>query len=50
MSRTYTFGREGTHVGKFYEKHLAKMQLNDQPVDWASQDLGYLLQEAYNSR
>jgi hypothetical protein len=47
VSRTYTFGRNGTHAGEGFDDHLGVMQLNTEPVDWKSMDLDYLLQDGY---
>jgi alpha-1,3-mannosyl-glycoprotein beta-1,2-N-acetylglucosaminyltransferase len=50
VSRTYTFGRKGTHMGEGFDRHLGVMQLNTQPVDWKAMDLSYLLQDNYTAR
>lgn len=42
VSRSYTFGSEGTSSGQFFKKHLSKIKLNDVVVDWQGLDLGYL--------
>merc|ERR1719506_2758986 len=39
ISRSYTFGEEGVSAGQFYKSHLSKIKLNDQPIDWATEDL-----------
>lgn len=44
VSRTFTFGESGgASSGQFYSQHLAKIKLNDQPVDWMSEDLSALI-------
>lgn len=47
VSRTYTFGRVGTHMGEGFDHHLGVMKLNDDPVDWKAMDLDFLLQSNY---
>lgn len=42
VSRTFTFGEEGTSVGEFFEQHLSKIKLNDVAVDWQSIDLSHI--------
>merc|ERR1711920_1001939 len=42
ISRSYTFGSEGTSGGQFFQSHLSKIKLNDVPVDWAAEDLRFL--------
>jgi len=42
VSRTMTFGEEGTSAGQFFKEHLSLIKLNDQPVDWANEDLSAL--------
>lgn len=39
VSRTHTFGEVGVSQGQFYQTHLAKMALNAEDIDWASEDL-----------
>lgn len=43
VSRTRTFGEHGVSQSQFYSSYLANIKLNDVPVDWAAQDLRYLL-------
>jgi len=42
ISRSFTFGEEGTSGGQFFKQHLSKIKLNRDPIDWASEDLNYL--------
>jgi len=42
ISRTFTFGQEGTSQGQFFGSHLARIKMNDVPVDWSRTDLSYL--------
>merc|ERR1712187_302100 len=42
VSRSYTFGEEGTSAGQFFKQHLSRIKLNGEFVDWAKQDLRYL--------
>jgi alpha-1,3-mannosyl-glycoprotein beta-1,2-N-acetylglucosaminyltransferase len=42
VSRSFTFGSQGTSSGMFYGQHLSKILLNKDVVDWASEDLAYL--------
>merc|ERR1711920_1011067 len=42
VSRSYTFGEEGTSGGQFFKKHLSKIKLNSVDVDWESEDLSFL--------
>ncbi len=37
VPRTITFGENGTSKGQFYDKHLSKMVLNSEEVDWGAQ-------------
>eukprot|EP00401_Gymnodinium_catenatum_P015039 CAMPEP_0117551844 /NCGR_PEP_ID=MMETSP0784-20121206/49398_1 /TAXON_ID=39447 /ORGANISM="" /LENGTH=491 /DNA_ID=CAMNT_0005348891 /DNA_START=139 /DNA_END=1614 /DNA_ORIENTATION=- len=46
VSRSYTFGEEGTSAGQFYREHLSRIKLNDVAVDWSSMDLGFLASKA----
>ena len=50
VSRTYTFGMQGTSVGLFYRKYLANIELNRKPVDFGQVDLRYLLKSEYDPR
>lgn len=49
ISRTYTFGESGVSQAQFYAEYLGNIKLNDVPVDWAGQDLGYLEKGAYDA-
>jgi alpha-1,3-mannosyl-glycoprotein beta-1,2-N-acetylglucosaminyltransferase len=48
ISRTFTFGKEGSSMGQFYEKHLANIKLNSVVVDWRSKDFSYLAKVSIN--
>eukprot|EP00931_Biecheleriopsis_adriatica_P088486 TRINITY_DN62798_c0_g1_i1.p1 TRINITY_DN62798_c0_g1~~TRINITY_DN62798_c0_g1_i1.p1 ORF type:complete len:522 (-),score=106.78 TRINITY_DN62798_c0_g1_i1:75-1640(-) len=39
ISRSYTFGEEGTSAGQFFKGHLARIKLNDVMVDWSTLDI-----------
>lgn len=47
VARTHTFGAKGASGGIGFKEHLEMMVLNQQPVDWAQQDLSYLLRDNY---
>lgn len=49
VSRTKTFGAEGTSVGQFYEEHLRHILLNDKPVDFSALDLSFLVKDGYDA-
>eukprot|EP00427_Karlodinium_veneficum_P067757 CAMPEP_0169321694 /NCGR_PEP_ID=MMETSP1017-20121227/9031_1 /TAXON_ID=342587 /ORGANISM="Karlodinium micrum, Strain CCMP2283" /LENGTH=148 /DNA_ID=CAMNT_0009416203 /DNA_START=123 /DNA_END=567 /DNA_ORIENTATION=+ len=34
ISRSFTFGEEGTSSGQFFKSHLSKIKLNDELVEW----------------
>jgi len=42
ISRSYTFGSDGTSKGQFFKSHLSRIKLNDVMVDWTQQDLSRL--------
>jgi len=42
VGRTRTFGEIGASKGQFFSTHLAKIVLNTEHVDWASEDLSYV--------
>jgi len=42
VSRSYTFGEEGTSSGQFFSQHLSRIKLNDVKVDWSQVDLSHL--------
>ncbi|PRP75643.1 alpha-1,3-mannosyl-glycoprotein 2-beta-N-acetylglucosaminyltransferase-like isoform 1 [Planoprotostelium fungivorum] len=50
ISRTFTFGSEGTSLGQFYNQYLRYIVLNDQPIDWSTKDVSYLKKEEYDRR
>lgn len=45
VSRSYTFGEEGTSAGQFYKSHLSRIRLNTELVDWSALDLSSLASE-----
>jgi len=49
ISRTFTFGAQGASQGQFYQLHLAKIRLNDQPIDWQLMDLSFLMRPAWDA-
>jgi alpha-1,3-mannosyl-glycoprotein beta-1,2-N-acetylglucosaminyltransferase len=42
ISRSFTFGSEGTSQGQFFKDHLSHIRLNDVAVDWGLEDLHFL--------
>merc|ERR1719433_1731771 len=46
VSRSATFGEQGTSAGQFFKKHLSRIKLNAAPVDWKALDLGHLASAA----
>merc|ERR1719387_559820 len=42
ISRSFTFGSEGTSQGQFFKDHLSHIRLNDVAVDWSQEDLHFL--------
>eukprot|EP00762_Andalucia_godoyi_P000912 ANDGO_03779.mRNA.1 hypothetical protein len=50
ISRTKTFGKEGTSAGQFFDTHLDKIVLNEVPILWKAVDLAYLEKDRYDSR
>jgi len=48
VNRVYTFGREGSSGGQFFEEFLAKIKLNDIPIDFSKLDLSYLPETRYD--
>eukprot|EP01116_Phalansterium_solitarium_P021815 TRINITY_DN6950_c0_g1_i1.p1 TRINITY_DN6950_c0_g1~~TRINITY_DN6950_c0_g1_i1.p1 ORF type:complete len:436 (+),score=145.37 TRINITY_DN6950_c0_g1_i1:1427-2734(+) len=49
VSRTITFGREGSSAGQYFDQYLAPMRLNDQPIRWTRRDLSYLRKPEYDA-
>eukprot|EP00745_Piridium_sociabile_P039100 TRINITY_DN72485_c0_g1_i1.p1 TRINITY_DN72485_c0_g1~~TRINITY_DN72485_c0_g1_i1.p1 ORF type:complete len:468 (-),score=23.31 TRINITY_DN72485_c0_g1_i1:376-1779(-) len=49
ISRSKTFGAEGTSEGQFYNSYLSRMKLQERVVDWSSHDLSYLESSAFYS-
>lgn len=49
ISRTKTFGKIGVSNGLFFDKHLKYIKLNENPVDFSSRNLTYLLQVPYDN-
>jgi len=47
ISRTFTFGKEGSSLGQFYDKFLGKIKLNSQKILWKEKDLSYLEEKTY---
>lgn len=52
ISRTYHFGRVGTHFGgnpndTFFDKALARILISSEDVDWSRRNLTYLLKANY---
>lgn len=45
ISRSSTFGAEGTSQGQFFKQHLSKILLSDVPLNWKQLDLAYLSSE-----
>lgn len=48
ISRSYTFGAQGSSHGQFYNKFLKPMVLNDRFVQFTKKDLSYLGNEKYD--
>jgi alpha-1,3-mannosyl-glycoprotein beta-1,2-N-acetylglucosaminyltransferase len=48
VSRTFTFGKQGSSNGQFYDQYLKNIKLNDVNVDWDSQSLDYLQKEFFD--
>ena len=44
VSRTMTFGRKGVSNGQYFNQHLQYIVLEDNPYNFTSADLSYLLQ------
>ena len=44
ISRTQTFGKKGVSHGQYFEQHLKYIVLNENPYDFLSADLSYLLE------
>lgn len=49
ISRTFHFGSKGGASANQFGNHLSKVQLNQVPVDWSRQDLGYLRFDRYDT-
>ncbi|EKX31954.1 hypothetical protein GUITHDRAFT_91106 [Guillardia theta CCMP2712] len=50
ISRTVTFGKEGTSNGQFFDSHLSKMVLNSVHIAWTTKDISFLLKENYDEQ
>mmetsp|Transcript_49232 Transcript_49232/g.120016 ORF Transcript_49232/g.120016 Transcript_49232/m.120016 type:complete len:309 (+) Transcript_49232:152-1078(+) len=48
ISRTVTFGKEGSSHGQFFKTHLSRMVLNSQLVDFTQEDWSYLIKANYD--
>ncbi|NP_001233218.1 alpha-1,3-mannosyl-glycoprotein 2-beta-N-acetylglucosaminyltransferase [Bombyx mandarina] len=48
ISRTYSFGKIGVSQGLFFDKHLRKIQLNLDYVEFTKLNLTYLLKDNYD--
>lgn len=48
ISRTVTFGKEGSSQGQFFDSHLSKMVLNSDPQPFVQQDWSYLVKQNYD--
>uniref|UniRef100_A0A7S0N7F4 Alpha-1,3-mannosyl-glycoprotein 2-beta-N-acetylglucosaminyltransferase n=1 Tax=Chlamydomonas leiostraca TaxID=1034604 RepID=A0A7S0N7F4_9CHLO len=48
VSRTFTFGAQGTSGGQFYKDHLIHMALNRHLIDWEAEDISYLQTDKYD--
>lgn len=46
VSRSSTFGEQGTSAGQFFKTHLSRIRLNSDPVDWNRRDLSHLASPA----
>ena len=49
VCRTYNFGEKGSSHGQYYRRFLKPIKLNDEDVDWSSQDLTYLEPARYSA-
>ena len=47
INRVYTFGKEGSSSGQFYNQYLKDIELNKNSVDFSTVNLDYLLDENY---
>lgn len=50
VSRTFTYGQQGTSTGQFYSKYLGKIELAGTHIDWGSRDVHFLLKDNYDSK
>eukprot|EP01125_Pyxidicula_operculata_P015130 TRINITY_DN5109_c0_g1_i2.p1 TRINITY_DN5109_c0_g1~~TRINITY_DN5109_c0_g1_i2.p1 ORF type:complete len:233 (-),score=24.82 TRINITY_DN5109_c0_g1_i2:65-763(-) len=49
IPRTFTFGfTDGVSTGQFAKKFLKAIILNDQPIDWRTKNITYLMQSQYD--
>jgi hypothetical protein len=44
----FTFGKEGSSGGQFFDSHLGKVKLNEEAVDFSALDVGYLAGDKYD--
>ena len=47
VNRVYTFGKEGSSAGQFFNQHLKNIELNKNSIDFSKINLNYLLDENY---
>jgi len=48
ISRTRNFGAHGASDGLFFDQYIASNKLNEQAVDWAAENLNYLVKANYD--
>eukprot|EP00408_Alexandrium_pacificum_P038215 CAMPEP_0171286830 /NCGR_PEP_ID=MMETSP0790-20130122/69228_1 /TAXON_ID=2925 /ORGANISM="Alexandrium catenella, Strain OF101" /LENGTH=167 /DNA_ID=CAMNT_0011756313 /DNA_START=6 /DNA_END=509 /DNA_ORIENTATION=+ len=46
VSRSSTFGEQGTSAGQFFKKHLSRIRLSSEPLQWSSLDISALASPA----
>ncbi len=49
MNRAYTFGKEGSSGGQFFDELLATIKLNDRSVPFTRMNLEYLVKQNYDN-
>ena len=50
VNRVFTFGKEGSSGGQFFDEYLSKIQLNDQVVDWKKFSWESMMEPTYGDR